>query len=591
MKVTCGSCQKMLTVEAWLADNVARCPKCNEIIQVPPAGSPDGAKAVVLTTEAATELLRRKARQEKELASRTGKSLLDLDGLDDAAASTSPSGPAVAHPSTGPKTEPLPAALRRAAGAIQPTVHEEPEKSKTRPLPAMPPVPEHTAPHADLTPAQRPQPAAVAAAPLEPADEEPRRQMFGPLVPVAFIAGLVIGALCGWLIARTGTHAPPASDQTHNSSDGVETATGPEPPPLVTNPVQPTPPGNTNTQPPTNNTTGNGGNPTPPNNTGRPPENTTQTPPPPVNPPTPAQVDRTAWWDKQPANPPVKFEGQPLYARRVAAVRSPDYPPNFFFFPAPPGMTYIEVRVRLEFDGAQPVSLKLGGPKADCWLVTGKGEVIDPLGRPYDDAAGSRKNPPYDADATLPLDKSQPVAEAVVLFLAPDSLSKAQFHITSGCFNDLPRSAVQDRDPTGGRAVEGQWTAVVGQNLLGNYPADQPVMAKLAAAGLPHDLNVQKQPDGSLKLSVDKAGVSGTLADKGNGYLQADLADGAGGTSKATVRLFDQGRLLTVYLSDQPYMQLTYRRAEQATPWDTPATPPGPPPTPAPASGPSGEGG
>jgi hypothetical protein len=148
-----------------------------------------------------------------------------------------------------------------------------------------------------------------------------------------------------------------------------------------------------------------------------------------------------------------------------------------------------------------------------------------------------------------------------------------QLRLSGGAFDTLPQSQLDGPDPTGGRSADGKWSAIIGQDLLAAYPPGQHVMQKLAEAGMPHDLTLEQGGGGLLKLTVASAGVSGALADKGGGYYQGELlADGA--KADATARLFDGGRLLLLYLGQGPYLQLAYRRAEQAAPWETPAAPP-----------------
>lgn len=542
-------------VEDWLADNVARCPKCNEVIQIPPKGSPDGANAVILTTDEAADLLRRRADVGEKPA-----------GPQDQPKEDKPSAPAAGR---GPKTEPLPAALRQAAKAIhaapQADGEDKPpaegERHKTRPLPPMPAIPANPTPRMDSTPHVAPPPAGE---PEEPAyemdeeDDEPlsgpsrRPAMVGPVVSVAFILGLLIGAVAGWLIGhrQATTQSPMQTVQIDNGSGETDNGNGGQVDPVLPPPQQPQP------QP----------QPTQPQPQPQQPQPQPQQPQPQPSQPQPQpaapQENRAAYLTQLPAAMRVKLDRPPLITRQVAAI-SDKYPPNTFYYPAPPHQIYLEVKAQLLWvDESSPVTYKLGGKEAGVWLVTKSGKVYEPMGRPLAELKLDQDNPVVDEAATVTMDKSNPVTEIRVLFLVPEKLEATQVRFSQGPYANLTATALAGGDPTGGREVDGRWDAVMFQLFASEYPAEMKFMQALKTIERPHLLEIKVPGNTPMTLDIRKAAITGTIkpgAEKG--YYDCDLTLG-GEQRKATVRLFDQGRLLLLYVGDQRYMQCVYRRAE-----------------------------
>ncbi len=547
MKVTCGSCYKVLVVEQWLADNVARCPKCDEVIHIPPAGSPDGANAVVLSVDEASELLRRRSSE--------GHAQPGVER--DPAPSDTPE-----HDNRGPRTEPLPAALRHAAKAIhgdpassrpeaaaKPTGQPESERHKTRPLPLMPGIPDDPTPRMDAAPSRSHAPAEVS---LDDETDEPAERsgvMIGPIVSVAFVIGLLIGAVGGWLVGRQSGDPTPTPAVAADDSSTTGDANNPAPP----SPPQPQPTPQPEPEPA-------------PQPTPQPQPTPIPTPTPQPQPtpqPEPGPVDRTEWLANQPANPRVKFDRQPIFSQQMAAITD-NYPPNAFYYPAPPHMVYLHMQAQLMWvDESRPVTYRLGGKDADCWIVGRDGKVYLPLGVPRKELKLEDANPAADAEARLTLDKSNPVAEVKVLFLVPENLGQARVHFSHGQFAGLP--SFRNADPTGGLDIEGRWDAVMVQLFASQYGDDQQVMKAIKQAGMPQRLDIeQPNENGPLTLRVDKANLTGTLQPAGQrGYYRGELTAN-GQKSAVTVRLFDKGRMLLIYLGDSQFMQCAYKRAEQS---------------------------
>lgn len=524
MRVTCGSCFRALVVEDWLADNVARCPKCNEVIRIPPKGSADGANAVVLTVEEATELLRRRA-----AGSPDGKP-------------PSPPGSAEPPPTGGPKTEPLPAFLKQASASI----HAEPEQRKTRPLPK--PVGRGSPGLGPVVPL--PMPPSPEAAPLPPVERgfSPfRANPLTPLVPVAFVVGLLIGGACGWMIAQAGRNDKPAARE--KPAAPADTAdlppdSTPAPPPAHTVDTNIAP---TTTVPTDTATT------TPPPTTAKaPPDNQLQPAP---------DFDKDAWLSEQPKGARATVSVVSV-DRRVAAAGG-QFPQTNLYYPAPLGFVYLDVKLKLKKATSEPVTFLLGGSKPDCWLVSQDGRTFDSMGRPVRDITGVA-----DASATVALDDSADSAEVEVRFRVPSDLKPpVRVAFRKSQFAELPGEKLAEPDPLAGRdPANTAWARVPVQALAQDYSA-QPIMAAIVKADAKHQLTIARQGDG-YEVKIDQAGVSGTFKQSDRpGCLEGTLKLGQQ-EAKATIRLFDACRTLLIYFSDEPMMQFAYQRRQATTDWE-----------------------
>lgn len=532
MKVTCGACSKTLRVEDWLADNVARCPKCNEVIRIPPAGSPDGANAVVLSVAEATELLRHRA----------------------GAGQTAPVSPANGQPPKPghPKTEPLPAFLRRASSSI----HEEPEHRKTKPLPRPAGRPSPVLAGTGQTEAAsvggpgirpRPQPQGSAAGAIGAVGEEAASPMRGlglitPLVPIAFVLGLLVGVLCGWLIGRTGNskssleELPPQSE-VHR------------PAPYVVPSPEATPEPSDTPEPPD----------TPePTVTPRPSVTPRETPSP--SPPAAPQIARNDWLANQPDNPRARIAEPPNVVRRVAAVAS-EFPADALYAPAPAGQVYLTVRAKLQWAGGKPVTFTLSGPNSDCWLVGKDRQVFDPLGAPRRPSRLADTTAIADPDARVTLDESNPTAELVALFRVPANLTRCRLGLAGSQWADL---TIKPDRLSANRDLAGNWEPIGDQLTAAAYDR-QPILGALVRADKHQPLRLTRQ-GGDYTLTLESAGISGTMkAAQSPGLFDATLKMG-NQSATATVRLFDNSQQMLIYFGDDAFQQYAYQRAEARLP-------------------------
>ncbi|MDD4891392.1 MAG: hypothetical protein PHU85_15845, partial [Phycisphaerae bacterium] len=432
-----------------------------------------------------------------------------------------------------PKTEPLPAFLRRAASGV----HEEPEKQKTKPLPRPAGRPSPVL----ATGASAPPPALAnldalespATGPLPGGEESPRRAagLLSPLVPIAFAAGLLIGVLCGWWIARAGSgpaEKKPTSDLSRNVEPPVVPAATPAP-----------------TETPSAST---------------PPPQATPTPT-----PKPAQFEadqfaKKDWLADQPRNALAEIDGNAKTSRRVAAI-SDAYPCTNIYYPAPSGSVYLEVSAKLKWTNHKPATFALGGASPDCWLLCQDGRTFLPLGVPRKALDASSASPAADPDAKVALDQTNPAADVTVLFLVPSRLSQCRLAFTSSQFAELK---LKKEDATGKRTVDGDWDAVPVQLFAQDYKG-QKFMAALAKADKTHRLTIDKDGD-NYKLTITAAGISGTLTPaKDAGYFDAAIKLGDE-QATATVRMFDAGRQLLIYFGPDKFMQVAYQRYEPRLP-------------------------
>ena len=522
MKITCGSCHRLLQVEDWLADNVARCPRCDQVIRIPPAHSPAGATAVVLTVEEAADLLRRRAAEATEPAPSDSAPSAEV-------ASAAPA-------AGGPKTEPLPAALRRPA---QPAAAKSESATPLRGQPAI-------GPHAE-PPRHRTRPLTDVLAPKAEADDEAlappttagttarRRFAIGPVITAAFLLGLAIGAVAGWLIGRTG----PGSA----GSEGSEGSSGGQP---ATPALQPA------------------GGPSGP-------ASQLQLQGEPAGPaegePAFAMPVRTSqpWPSRQPAVTTIALDGPPTFTRQLAAIGD-GYPANNFYFPAPPGQVYLRVQARLLWNADEAVTLKLGGGGADCWLVTDEARVYEPLGATLAELDPGGQSGPADPEASVTLDLSNLRADVDVLFRVPESLPATRLRVTGARFVDAPAAILTPPAPPSIDSLKGTWTPVPFQSHRTQYDAGAAVMQTLVGLGRSHTLMIARTGPAGLAADVDNGKLSGTLnADATPGYYRGELAGGSA-TADVTARPFDGGRMLVLYFGPGPYMQFVYQRPPTATP-------------------------
>ncbi|MDD4890585.1 MAG: hypothetical protein PHU85_11740 [Phycisphaerae bacterium] len=510
MKVTCGACWGSLKVESRLADSVARCPKCHELIRIPPRNSPAGANAVVVTDEDDAELPKQQ---------------------EGGPAVTSMATPTESGRRLGPKTEPLPTTLTRttsAPGSNPTSVHQEPARHKTRPLPKPVGRPSYLP---GLSPwpgsvGRRGQGVATGKTPEDRRDGghteagEPRKTtLFSPLVPAAFVSGLLIGAVLGWFIGRPS--GPVADNRT-----------------VVARPQQ-TPVAAKDIVPPE-----------------RPAPDR-------VNPPE-KQVPsrwRGQWLATQPDDTAVEIAEATASSIRVAGVMDQTPAASRLYCPAPPGQVYVELKATLTWTGrkAGPVTINLGGRNADCWLVTRDGRVFGCLGRVRQGGPTSAPDSPADSTATVKLDANHPQAEVSLLFLVPARLPKTRLQITGLAFADLVGD-IREPDPVvSGRSLAGRWEPIPEQEPLAQF-RDQPVLAAFAATEKSRRLLIERDGD-HFRIQIEGTAVEGELSQRGDdsALFEATLQSTGQGQVGATLRVFDGSRKLLLYFG-WGRSPLAYRR-------------------------------
>jgi hypothetical protein len=255
---------------------------------------------------------------------------------------------------------------------------------------------------------------------------------------------------------------------------------------------------------------------------------------------------------------------------RVAGITE-SYPPNFLYYPAAPGMAYVQIRASLKWAGIEPITFALGGDKPGCWLLTRDGQVFEPLGQPRKTAgpgAVGGADSPADPTAKVTLDKSNPAAEVNVLFLAPPAMAgqPVRLMFAGSQYADVP-GEIREPDPlVKGRSIAGRWEPVPNQALPAQFNDSQKFLAAVANADRSHTLQIARSDDG-FDVTIDKANIRGTLKPRRGepAYFDASLTMGEE-TAAPVVRFFDGGKQMLIYFTNDKLGQFAYRRFEEKMP-------------------------
>ena len=218
------------------------------------------------------------------------------------------------------------------------------------------------------------------------------------------------------------------------------------------------------------------------------------------------------------------------------------------YLPAPPGQVYWDVTVQLTA-GDEPVDLRI--PNRQIAAISA-GQSYACLGVPGVDEGPAELLPRAARRASWTLQPRQ-VGQATLRFLIPDHLRLVTLKL--GAADDL--SVVVDYQPPQhpAGAIAGTFAEAEPRNLAPVLA--QPVMAALQNA-YAHEMTVT--PDGeAFTVVISAAKVTGTLRADPDGTWTGTLR-AAETELPVRLRLLADGDTVLLYLADQPYRQLTYRR-------------------------------
>ncbi len=215
--------------------------------------------------------------------------------------------------------------------------------------------------------------------------------------------------------------------------------------------------------------------------------------------------------------------------------------------PAGPRNLFLTIEVEL-FAGASPFDLRTDAAGISLEI---DGKTYAPL--TADAAAVDLPPVPRAQDLHVP---AGGLARVRLLFEAPASVFTAVLRIAGV---DEPVRVRPDTTVTsqGQWGIEGTYEELPPRNLKPEL--DDPVMAALQRAGNSR-LVVRDTPDG-VQVELPAAGVTGTgQAVKGERGLWDVTLHGEGAARQARLRLFADGKRVLLYLADEPFHQITYRR-------------------------------
>jgi hypothetical protein len=343
-----------------------------------------------------------------------------------------------------------------------------------------------------------------------------RNAFLTPLVPVALVLGLVVGTMLGYVLSR------PAG-----TSGGEGATATPQPAASPRAVVQRERPASVSAPPPS--------------------------PPQPVDP-------RSEWLAEQPKSPKLEIADMAVSSIRVAAVIDETPAAKYARFPAPLGKVYLEAKATLKLVGDKPVTLSLGGPKSDCWLVARDGRVFGSLGRVPTGGPTTAPDFPADSEAKVTLNAEHPQAEVSLLFFTPARLPETRLQFTASKFADLG-SDLREPDPVvSGRSLAGRWESIPGQDSS-QFEADEPILAALTDAEGRHILVIEREAD-HFGVRIEGTDATGSLGQHGDDPAVFDATFNSHGMqANMAVRVFDSGRKLLVYSGSGQSAAVACRRS------------------------------
>lgn len=239
-----------------------------------------------------------------------------------------------------------------------------------------------------------------------------------------------------------------------------------------------------------------------------------------------------------PAPPPPAPAGEVRIAKAQASIFA-----SGGYMPSPPGMVYW--RVSASISSGKPLMLQSAGPAV---TLNVDGQDYPSLGI----APATAARPASAIARELSLEPGKPL-EATFLFLAPAEAGGGALAVKG-----IGKTAFLVEQPPGGGDLSGTFAEAAPRNLRPMLP--DPVMAAIQKAA--DQRLVIWQEGRQYRVSIPSAGINGT-ARRGEGdAFVAELSDAGNNRLNCQLRLLEGGKRLLLYLSPEPYHQITYTRKQ-----------------------------
>lgn len=208
--------------------------------------------------------------------------------------------------------------------------------------------------------------------------------------------------------------------------------------------------------------------------------------------------------------------------------------------PAPQGKLFLAVSVRIQAGGDE---LKLALP-SDQATLEARGQNLPCLGLPSSAPVPAAARP-----ATFTISAGAARGETL-LFLVSDDFAGGKLRVAGAGEADL---AAPNR-PAGAAAIAGQYDEAARYLRIA---FENPVMEQVRQAAR-HALVVRRGADG-LEVALDGGRLAGPLRPAGGDLFDATLSDGRASLA-CKLRLLEGGQTVVLYLADQPFHQVIYKR-------------------------------
>ena len=260
-------------------------------------------------------------------------------------------------------------------------------------------------------------------------------------------------------------------------------------------------------------------------------------------------ADRPSTREVEPAPPPPSPPKEVLANCRVFDATAEMFAADGYY-PARLSRVYWKLNVRITA-GARPLEVSTAGP--DVTVGTG-GKTFESLGSP----GGGGVLPRRSTGGRVHLDSGQTGAYRF-LFDVPRSLRAAMLQVRGA--EAIQVNVLDEAVQPGKGALRGTYEEQPPRNL--RPLLRHPVMAAIQSVANQR-LVVEGKPEAPV-VTIVAAGVSGPAKPAGQGVYQVALKSPRGQALDARLRLFDGGRRLLLYLSDQPFHQITYQKLQSRT--------------------------
>jgi DNA-directed RNA polymerase subunit RPC12/RpoP len=220
------------------------------------------------------------------------------------------------------------------------------------------------------------------------------------------------------------------------------------------------------------------------------------------------------------------------------------------YWPAKPGCVYWLVRVSLDVQSGE-MNLKSYGQDVVIEGTSDAGKVIIPSLGIQDTGAVL----PARARMTeLALRKADKPIESTFVFEVPETVTGGKIVLRG--IDQIDLTPPPGPQPVQAKNLLGKFVEVPPRNLRPQL--GDPVMAALQSDSNGRMTVTGKDPE--FQIAFPSAGVTGTAKYAGREMFTAKLATADGQSLDCRLRALNGGSTLVLYLSDQPFHQLTYQR-------------------------------